>query len=133
MKKAFAAVVVIGILGSCTGKSSEKKFLVSGTIVNNPAKIIYLEEIPMATMQRMVIDSAVLGKDGKYELKAGIAEDRVYNLRLDQNTYPMAAVINDASKITVDATFAKENTQFAEKYEVHAENCRYNNITLLNH
>ena len=118
MKKVLAAVVVIGMLGSCTSKNSEKKFQVSGTIVNNPAKIIYLEEIPMATMQRIVIDSAVLGKDGKYELKAGIAEERVYNLRLDQNTYPMAAVINDAPKITVDATFAKENTQFVEKYEV---------------
>ena len=118
MKKVLAAVVVIMILGSCTSKPSEKKFRVSGMIVNNPAQIIYLEEIPMATMQRIITDSAVLGKDGKYELKADMAEDRVYNLRLDQNEYPMAAVINDALKITVDATFAKENTQFAEKYDV---------------
>lgn len=106
------------MLWSCKSKSADKKFQVSGTIINNTAKIIYLEEIPMATMQRIVIDSAVLGKDGKYELKTDIAEDRVYNLRLDQNDYPMAAVINDATKITVDARFAKENTQFAEKYEV---------------
>ena len=118
MKKILFVAAVIMMLISCTSKSSEKKFYVSGTIVNNPAQIIYLEEIPMATMQRLVTDSAVLKKDGKYELKADMAEDRVYNLRLDQNAYPLAAVINDAPKITVDATFAKENTQFAEKYEV---------------
>ncbi|MEO7394643.1 MAG: TlpA disulfide reductase family protein [Chitinophagaceae bacterium] len=118
MNKIVSTIIIIVILGSCKSKSADKKFQVSGTIINNPAKIIYLEEIPMATMQRIVIDSAVLGKDGKYELKTDIAEDRVYNIRLDQNDYPMAAVINDATKITVDATFAKESTQFAEKYEV---------------
>lgn len=118
MNKVLTAVVAMIVLASCTGKSGEKKFEVNGTITNNPAKIIYLEEIPMASMQRIVIDSVVVGKDGKYALKAEMAEDRVYNLRLDQNQYPLAAVINDAPKITVDATFAKENTQFAEKYDV---------------
>ncbi len=39
-------------------------------------------------------------------------------MRLDQNNYPLAAVINDASRITLDATFNKENNQFAESYEV---------------
>ena len=118
MKKIFFIAAVFLTLGACSNKSSEKAFQVSGTITNNPAMMIYLEEIPMATMQRMVIDSAAIGKDGKYSLKAAIAEDRVYNLRLDQNQYPMAAVINDALKVTVDATFAKENNQFAEKYDV---------------
>ena len=118
MKKIFFIAAVVLTLGACNNKSSEKAFQVSGTITNNPASMIYLEEIPMATMQRMVIDSAAIGKDGKYLLKTALAEDRVYNLRLDQNQYPMAAVINDALKVTVDATFAKENKQFAEKYDV---------------
>ena len=72
MKKLLVAVVVIVSLGSCTGKPAEKKFQVSGTIINNPAKIIYLEEIPMATMQRIVIDSVILGKDGKYERRRSL-------------------------------------------------------------
>ena len=118
MKKIFFVAAVIVSFGACNNKSAEKAFQVSGTITNNPATMIYLEEIPMATMQRVVIDSATIGKDGKYSLKAAIAEDRVYNLRLDQHEYPMAAVINDGPKVTVDATFAKENNQFAEKYDV---------------
>ncbi len=118
MKKVFFVVAVVVAFASCNNKSSDKKFQVSGTITNNPATMIYLEEIPMATMQRVVVDSVAIGKDGKYSLKTDITEDRVYNLRLDQNAYPLAAVINDASKVTVDAKFAKENNQFAETYDV---------------
>ena len=117
MKKIFFVAIVAVALGSC-GNKSDKKFQVSGTITNNPATMIYLEEIPMATMQRVVVDSAAIGKDGKYSLKTDITEDRVYNIRLDQNAYPLGAVINDASKVTVDAKFAKENNQFAETYDV---------------
>ena len=80
--------------------------------------MIYLEEIPVATMQRIVVDSAVLGKDGKYILKADSKEAAVYNLRLDKSVYPLAAVINDTSKITVDVILSKENNQFAESYDV---------------
>ena len=118
MKQAFFLFLVMAALASCKNKSSVKKFEVKGTISNNTAKMIYLEEIPMATMQAVVIDSAVLGKDGKYALKTVASEARVYNLRLDQSMYPVAAVINDASSITLDATFSKENNQFVEKYEV---------------
>ncbi|MBL7724321.1 MAG: TlpA family protein disulfide reductase [Chitinophagaceae bacterium] len=118
MKKAFFLLLVMAALISCKNKSSVKKFEVKGTIINNTAKLIYLEEIPMATMQAVVIDSAVIGKDGKYALKTVASEARVYNLRLDQSVYPVAAVINDVSSITLDATFNKENNQFVEKYEV---------------
>src|ERR1700682_4615664 len=111
----FAAVIV---LTSCTGKSSQKGFEVNGPLTNNTAKMIYLEEIPAATMQRIVVDSAMLGKDGKYILKADPGEASIYNLRLDQNGLPFAAVINDVSKITVDVTFSKENNRFAENYDV---------------
>jgi peroxiredoxin len=118
MKKLFFVVAAVMAFAACNNKSSDKKFQVSGTITNNPATMIYLEEIPMATMQRVVVDSVAIGRDGKYSLKADVTEDRVYNIRLDQNTYPLAAVINDASKVTVDAKFAKENNQFAENYDV---------------
>jgi peroxiredoxin len=118
MKKELIALAVILSLVSCTSKTSEKKFEVSGTIGNNTARMIYLEEIPVATMQRIIVDSAVLGKDGKYILKAGTKESGVYNLRLDKSIYPLAAVINDTPKITVNATLSKENNLFAESYDV---------------
>jgi peroxiredoxin len=80
--------------------------------------MIYLEEVPMTTMQRIVVDSAVIGKDGKYKLKTETKEASAYTLRLDQDTYPLAALINDVPNITLDARFNKENSEFAEDYEV---------------
>lgn len=105
-------------LVSCKEKSSEKKFVVNGALVNNTARMIYLDEIPMATMQRTVVDSAVIEKNGKYKLEAGTEEARVYSLRVDDNPTPLADIINDVSNITVDITLNKENNKFVEKYEV---------------
>jgi peroxiredoxin len=80
--------------------------------------MIYLEKIPAATMQPMISDSAEIGKDGKFSLKADAGESVVYNLRLDQNRYPVASVINDAEKVKLNIQLSKENNEFAEKYEV---------------
>jgi len=118
MKKLISILALASVLAACNSKSSGKFFAVSGIITNNPAKIIYLEEVPMTTMQRIVVDSAIISKDGKYSLKTETKEASAYTLRLDQGTYPLAAVINDASRIRLDATFNKENSQFAESYEV---------------
>jgi peroxiredoxin len=120
MKKIAVIGVAIIIVAGCKSQSSDKDpgLEVSGTITNNTAKMIYLEEIPMATMQRIIVDSAKVDANGRYKLQTGSAETGIYNLRLDQNTYPLTSIVNDASKITVDAVFSKENGQFAESYEV---------------
>jgi len=119
MKKLLLAVIVLAVLASCDSKSSAgKKFKVEGTITNNTAKVIYLEELPMATMQPRVVDSFVLDKSGSYKLSSPSAEASVFNLRLDQNQVPVAAVINDAASIKLDIKFSKENSQYAESYEV---------------
>ena len=118
MRLVFVVMAAICLLPSCKGKKTGSQFEVKGTITNNTARMIYLEEVPMVTMKGMIVDSAELGKDGKYKLKVPLAESRVYNLRLDQNQYPIAAIINDASSISLDATFSKENSQFVESYEV---------------
>jgi peroxiredoxin len=114
--KILVLIITVAVLASCNGDSN-KKFRVNGKIVNSPAKMIYLEEIPMS-MQRMVVDSAVLEKDGTYKLETELKEATVYNLRLDQINYPLAAIINDVSKITLDASFTNQNTQFTESYDV---------------
>ena len=118
MRRLIVASVSATVLMSCGESSSEKKFLVSGTISNSTAKVIYLEKIPAATMQPMVSDSAEIGKDGKFSLKADTGESVVYNLRLDQSNYPVASVINDVEKIKLNIQLSKENSEFAEKYEV---------------
>ncbi len=118
MRRLIVASVSATLLISCGESSSEKKFLVSGTISNNTAKMIYLEKIPAATMQPMVSDSAEISKDGKFSLKTNVGESVVYNLRLDQSRYPVASVINDAEKVKLNIQLSKENNEFAEKYEV---------------
>ncbi len=118
MKKIFLILTVVVVLVSCKDKSSGKIFEVKGSLINNTYKKIYLDEMPMATMQRMVVDSAVIGKDGKFILKTTMQEARIYSLRVDDNPSPLADVINDVSKITVDITLNKENPKFLENYEV---------------
>ena len=119
MKKIFFAAMVVVALASCKEKATDvKKMKIEGQITNNTAGMIYLEQLPMATMQPVVVDSFKLDAGGKYKLQAPASEASVYNLRLDAQPIPVAAVINDASSIGLDIRFAKENTQYAESYEV---------------
>ena len=118
MRILLVVTFAMTLLVSCTGPTSEKKFTVSGTIANTTAKMIYLEKVPAATMQPMISDSAAIGKEGKFTLKADPGESVVYNLRLDQNKYPVASVINDAENIQLNIVMSKENNEFADKYEV---------------
>jgi peroxiredoxin len=117
--KAFLIILTVPVLFlSCKSSKDEQKMEISGTISNNPAKMIYLEEIPMTTMQRVLVDSSAIDKNGKYKLSTSTGEARVYNLRLEKADIPFAAVINDSKRITVDAKFNEKNTQFAETYDV---------------
>jgi len=118
MNKIVLTGLVVIVLVSCKSKSAERGFEVSGTITNNSAKMIYLEQLPMATMQPVLVDSASIGKDGKYSLKGAATESSVFNLRLDKSNYPFASVINDVKKVTVDVSFNNSNKEFPEKYEV---------------
>lgn len=119
MQKLMIAVLAGVLLASCNSKpSAGKKFQVSGTIVNSSAKMIYLEKISAAAMQPVLEDSAAIGKDGKFSLEANPDESVVFNLRLDQSMYPVASVINDKDKVKLTIQLSKENSQFAEKYEV---------------
>ena len=117
MKRGIVLLIVITSLFGCK-ESAKKGFEVNGVISNAPATMIYLEEIPVATMQRMVVDSAVLGKAGQFQLKTSTQEASVYNLRVGKDGYPLAALINDVPTMTVNANFNKDNLQFAESYTV---------------
>jgi len=112
------AYVMIAILFVACNNETKKQFEVSGTIKNTNAKSVYLEEVSAASSQGTIVDSSAIGKDGHYRLKAGTKESVVYNIRFDQNNFPLAAVINDVSKITVNIEMSKEDSRFAEKYDV---------------
>jgi len=104
---------------SCKDSGPEKNFEITGIITNNKtAKKVYLEELPAGSLQGTIVDSSSLDKEGRYKLRAGSKESVLYSIRLDQNEYPVASVINDAAKVTVDIELNGQNNQFADKYEV---------------
>ncbi len=106
------------MLFSCTTKQDKTKFTVSGNIKNNKAKFIYLEKVPASTMQPELDDSVKIEKNGDFLLHGKKGESVVYNLRLDDQQYPIASIINDADLIKVDVTMDAANNEFAEKYDV---------------
>ncbi len=119
MKNQIVIVAVLALMVSCTSKSDSKKgFEIKGVITNSPEKKIYLEEIPMATMQPSIVDSATISDDGKYVLHAGTEEARVYNIRMANAQYPLASVINDVAKVTLNATYNKANKDFPESFDI---------------
>ncbi|MBL7741246.1 MAG: TlpA family protein disulfide reductase [Chitinophagaceae bacterium] len=111
-------VMVATALASCAGKDAEKKFEVSGVISNSTAKMVYLEEVAAGSTQGTIVDSSSLAKDGKYKLRTGIRESQVYNLRLDRNMFPVAAMINDVQAISLNVELDTGDNQFAKSYEV---------------
>lgn len=117
MKRLLVAAIVLSVL-SCNNKDSKNTFTVSGVITNSNAKMVYLEEVPLGTANRIVTDSAKLGEDGKYKLKAEAIESSIFNIHLDQQDLPAASVINDGPSVTLDLTFSKTNNGATEKYEV---------------
>lgn len=80
--------------------------------------MIYLDEVPMNSMQPFTVDSVKPDKNGKYVLRTDRREATIYNLRTQGTMYPVAVLLNDTSKITIDIVLNKENNQFADSYTV---------------
>ncbi len=118
MKKILIALLAVVILYSCGQKNNGKTFLVKGSIKGVGVTTVYLEEVPMATMQRSVVDSALLGKDGSYQLQTAASEEKMYNVRIGSQQYPAASVINDVSTVELNIFFTPANDQFPDRYEV---------------
>ena len=57
MKKLFIVIAVTGAFISCTNKASDKKFQVSGTIINNPAIPNEQNEEVMSTASGSIMDT----------------------------------------------------------------------------
>ena len=68
MRKFFLASAVLFLL-SCKHEAS-KQFEVSGHIRNSDDKMVYLQETPLGSGERIIADSSIVGKDGSYSLKA---------------------------------------------------------------
>lgn len=117
MKKLSFAILGALLFIACEN-NSKNSFTISGKITNASGKMVYLEEVPVGTMRPIIIDSTPLNNDGSFTIKTETGESAIYNLRLDQNMYPVAVVINDRPSVEIEVEMSKENNQFSEKYEV---------------
>src|SRR6185295_9083994 len=111
MRKFFLALAVLFFL-SCKHDAS-KQFEVSGHIKNSNGKMVYLQETPLGSGERVIADSSVMGKDGSYSLKTKAAEESLFSLFFKGEIYPFAYIINDVSEIVVNA-----DAQIQNDYEV---------------
>jgi len=101
--KNYSWITVLAGLFACTAKNdSGRTFDVEGTVKNASAKMIYLEEdVPAG--QPTIMDSATIKSDGSFRLQAPVKEESLYQLRLKDKTAPLAFVVSDASKVSVQA------------------------------
>jgi peroxiredoxin len=97
---------MFSLLLSCKEKNG-KTFTVSGVLHNAPSKVVYIEESDITTGQKTVKDSSVIAADGKFSISLNAKKDAVYNLLLQNDVSQFVTLINDASKINVDADFTK--------------------------
>lgn len=113
-------ILMMGLVTLFVSCSEEKgsSFSVSGTIKNKQARMIYLEESQITTLEQVTSDSALIGADGKFSFKRKVKQEGLFNLRLDNEEYPFISLINDEDKITVDADFNNQADFYSVKGSV---------------
>lgn len=89
--------------------AAKKEFEVRGTVRNTSDKMVYLQETPLGSGERIIEDSSVIKSDGSFQLKGKAEEESLFSLSLSNEVYPFAYVINDASEIIVNADTKNQN------------------------
>ena len=112
MNKIIYAGVFL-LLFACNNDQQET-FSVTGTIKNSKGTMVYLEENP-AEAQPVIVDSAKIEPDGRFDLAAVVKEEGMYSLRTSDQVYPFALLINDSRQITVDADIASQESPYSVK------------------
>ncbi len=103
MKKILWLCLSSAVLFSCAEKK-HGPFVVSGRILNAPEQKIYLQEIPFAGEQPVVLDSATLKPQGTFELRSHAKEEGLYRLQLEKG--PAILVVNDSKSIRLKIDMA---------------------------
>lgn len=101
----FAAAL---LLGACSDRKSNAIFAVEGKLSNANDKMVYLMESP-PNAAPVIVDSALLDKNGSFSLTTPTKEESLYSLRLQQSPYPFALLINDSRTISIQADLAKND------------------------
>jgi len=72
----------------------------------------------MATMQRVLIDSVKPDKDGSFKLQAKAEEETIFNIRVENQEYPAASLVNDAATVSLTLHYNPAGLDFPDRYEV---------------
>jgi hypothetical protein len=100
MKKTISvSLIAVTILFGCTQKKYGD-FTVSGKVSNGGSQKIYLQELPFAGSEPLILDSATLQANGKFELSATALEEGLYRLSLERG--PEVLLINDEKNININ-------------------------------
>ncbi|MEP6512605.1 MAG: AhpC/TSA family protein [Parafilimonas sp.] len=100
MKKIFIFIIcVTAILASCK-PINKYDFAISGKIKNPPAKVVYLEKLAYDNSSFKPVDSAEIGADGSYKLKAEDNQENLYVLTFEHS--PAIIFINDGNVIQIN-------------------------------
>ncbi len=113
MRRIFFSIFLISLLLACKHEV-KKQFEVRGTIKNTNAKMVYLEETPLGSSERIIVDSSLVNSSGLFHLKAKTPEESLFNLFLKDEAYPFAFVINDAPDVMVTADAKTPNDYVVE-------------------
>jgi peroxiredoxin len=105
MRKLSLLTCAMVFLAACENKKDS--FTVSGTLKNSPAKVVYIEETNIATGEKQIKDSSAISDNGKFSMKVDATEEGAYNLRMQNEAAQFATIINDGSKINIEADFSK--------------------------
>jgi len=105
MRKVSLFICLTVMLAACETKKDS--FTVSGTLRNPASKVVYIEETNIATGEKQIKDSATISDNGKFSMNVETTEEGVYNLRMQNEAAQFATIINDGSKINIEADFSK--------------------------
>ncbi len=126
MKRLFYLIpVLIIILQSCKDKTN---FTISGKITNAEGKMIYLEELKVNSS--VLLDSAKVDNDGKFEFKGRTSFPQFYLLKLAKNNFitllmdstEQAVVVGDYSNLSTDyAVLGSHNSELVRTLTYHLQ------------
>jgi thiol-disulfide isomerase/thioredoxin len=115
MKKTISvSLIAATILFGCAQKKYGE-FTVSGKVSNGGSQKIYLQELPFAGSEPLILDSATLQANGKFELQATALEEGLYRLSLERG--PEVLLINDEKSIRVNIDVNKPRFYEIEESE----------------
>ena len=95
------ALIAVVSFSSCKSNSNGSSYMVTGIIRHAENQKLLLQEVPYGGKPIITLDSATIGKDGKYKFEFIAKQEGIYKLS-NQNNVEII-FINDAENIQINA------------------------------